>query len=475
MECALTHSGIDQAGALPPSADLIVVGSGPAGIAAAVEATRRGLRVIVLDENPASGGRVWQALEARGADNEEEDAGLALIRELVTGDAEIHHDAQVWSVETVGSGPVAGEAGGIVHWTEDGSARIRRGRRILLATGTTERPMPLPGWTLPGVMTIGAAQIALKTASLVPDSNTWLAGQGPLLWLYAVQALRAGGKLGGILDLSAPGGRWRALPRTAGAIADMRKGLAWIAELDAAGVQRLRATDLHAEANSTGAVSRITFKVKGKARTEICDLLLLHDGVIPSIQITRALGCAHAWHERQRYWKPVTDPWGETSVSGILVAGDGAGIGGATAAVASGRIAALGAAHALGHIDAATRDREAETARAERRRAMASRGFLDALHAPLPPAYEDATVVCRCEEITAGQIRDAARSGCQGLNQLKAYTRCGMGPCQGRMCATTAAEVLARERGVPAREIEPLQTRFPARPLTVGTLAGLKD
>ena len=117
--------------------------------------------------------------------------------------------------------------------------------------------------------------------------------------------------------------------------------------------------------------------------------------------------------------------------------------------------------------------REAVHTRLEREKALASRPFLDVLYAPRAFVPGDATLICRCEEVSAGQIREAAARGCQGLNQLKAFTRCGMGPCQGRMCGATAAEVLARARGVHAREIEPLHTRFPARPLTVGQLAEL--
>jgi bacterioferritin-associated ferredoxin len=139
----------------------------------------------------------------------------------------------------------------------------------------------------------------------------------------------------------------------------------------------------------------------------------------------------------------------------------------------SGHIAALGCAQALGMIDAATRDREAAPLRARRSRALASRPFIDTLFPPLPISPDDTVLICRCEEVSAAAIRDAVKLGCQGLNQLKAYTRCGMGPCQGRMCGPSAAQVLATARGLHPREIEPYRTRFPARPLTVGELSGL--
>ena len=257
----------------------------------------------MLDENQAAGGRIWQALEARGAADPDEQAGLALIRAFAASGTEVQYDASVWGIEPDGT----------VSWTSGGVARSVRAARIILATGTTERPMPIPGWTLPGVMTVGAAQIGLKTGGLVPGGDVWIAGQGPLTLLYAAQAIRAGGKLAGILDLSDPKARWRALRYLPAAIADIRKGLGWLWELRRAGVPILCATDVRAEGNGT--LQRVSFRADGRARTEAADTLLLHDGVIPSIQITRALGCDHVWDQGQRCWRPRTDDWGETSHS----------------------------------------------------------------------------------------------------------------------------------------------------------------
>ena len=157
----------------------------------------------------------------------------------------------------------------------------------------------------------------------------------------------------------------------------------------------------------------------------------------------------------------------------VFVAGDGGGIIGAKAAALAGRLAALGIAHDLGRIDRATRDKAAAPPRRAQARHLAIRPLLGKLYAHRPVRISDETLVCRCEEVTAGHIRQAAALGCLGLNQLKAFTRCGMGPCQGRMCGATAAEVLAAARGVTTELIEPLRTRFPTKPLTVGELAGL--
>ena len=446
------------------SPDLLVAGAGPAGMAAATEATERGLSVLVLDENAAPGGRIWQALEARGGSDRAERAGFDLVRRFRACGADLRCRATIWAIESDGQ----------VFWSADGAAHTAHPRRILLATGTTERAVPVAGWTLPGVMTVGAAQIALKTGGLVPHGATWIAGQGPLILLYAVQAIRAGGDIAGIIDLAPR--QWSFLPHVPAALrstGDLARGLLWRRAIAKAGVPWLRADTIRAEGRSE--LERIVIATSGRERVEIADTLLLHDGVMPSTQMTRAIGCAHAWHETSRYWYPVTDDWGATSEPFIYVAGDGAGIAGAEAAATGGRLAALGIAHELGRIDLTTRDDAARRLRATRRKQLAIRPLLEAAYPPLTLPVADGTLVCRCEEVTAGEIRDAARHGCLGMNQLKAYTRCGMGPCQGRTCGVIAAEILAAARKCPVPAVEPLRTRFPTKPLRLHELAALTD
>jgi len=433
--------------------DLLIIGAGPAGIAAALEASDRGLSVLLLDENTAPGGRIWQALERRGAKDADDRAALDAIARLRASSVDARYGATVWAIEPDRQ----------VYFSQNGKAAMAEPKTILLATGTTERPVPIPGWTLPGVMTVGAAQIALKTGGLLPGGRTWLAGQGPLLLLYANQVLDAGGRIAGVIDLSARGAGLKAAGRlTLSSLLDVRKGLAWRQRLSRAGVRWIRATALRAEGEET--LRSVTFATDHGTKTEPADTLLLHDGVIPSIQMSRAVGCAHEWSEAQHGWRPVTDEWGASSIPGILIAGDAAGIGGADAAFLSGRIAVLGL---LG------RQAEARDLQAKRRMRLGVRPFLDAAFRPLRLIPDDATLVCRCEEITVAQIRTAAKAGCQGMNQLKAYTRCGMGSCQGRTCGPVAIDVLAHATHTPHARIEPLRTRFPIKPVKVGALTSL--
>ncbi len=449
--------------------DLAIVGAGPAGMAAAVEAASLGLAVLLLDEQPAPGGQIFRNVERAHGDpalaGDYVEQGVALVREFRAAPGITYYPSTtLWHVDA---------ATLRLSVLRGGRSEEERAARLLLATGAQERPVPIPGWTLPGVMSAGAAQILLKTAGVVPQGPVAIAGQGPLCWLIAVQLLRAGASPVTLLETRcrkplatalATGGLWSGRKL-------LWKGLALMREARARGLRVI--SGIHGlQALGNDRVQEVRWL--GGAMP--CTTLLLHEGVIPSTHVTRALGLEHLWDPAQLCWRPVLDGWGGTSHPGIAVAGDGGGIGGWEAAVASGHLAALDAAFRLGRITEAERDRRAAQHRSTQRAALALRPFLHRLYAPTPEVLvppDDGTLVCRCEEITAGEVRAAARLGAIGPNQVKAFLRTGMGPCQGRMCGTTVAAVIAAERGVSIAEVGAFRPRAPFKPMTVGALAGL--
>jgi len=181
------------------------------------------------------------------------------------------------------------------------------------------------------------------------------------------------------------------------------------------------------------------------------------------------------WDDLQITWKPATDMWGATSVAGISVTGDGAGIAGAEAAAERGRIAALAAAQRLGKIDVPRRDHDAGAPRAALARFLRGRAFLDALYRPAKTfrVPRGDTLACRCEEVTAERIRATVPLGAIGPNQMKSFLRCGMGPCQGRLCGLTVAELIADVRGVSMEEVGYYRLRPPVKPISLGELAAM--
>ncbi len=454
--------------------DAVVIGAGPAGMSAAIGLRAHGMSVLVVDEQPAPGGQIWRAVEAVAPTptgallGDAYRSGAALAGRFRACGALYEPQTQVWQVEP----------GWQVYMTRAGRAERVRALQVVLALGAQERPAPFPGWTLPGVMTVGAAQILLKTSRQVPSEPVWIAGSGPLPLLYMTQLLRAGGKIAGWLDTAPARGWLRALPWAGAALAgwgEVRKGLGWLQELKAAGIQHVRGVTA-VRALGNGHLQELAYtRADGETVRVPASVLLSHEGVVPSIHMTLALGCAHRWDTQQACLAPDLDTWGQTSMQGVYVAGDGAGIGGALAACVRGELVALGAAKDAGRLPAEVATTRAAPLRKKLTGLLRLRPMLDALYPPraetIVPA--DETIVCRCEEITAGDVRKAAAIGQPGPNQLKSYTRAGMGPCQGRQCGYTVAHIIAAAQQRPVAEVGFYRIRPPLKPLTLGELASL--
>ncbi|HEY7244676.1 MAG TPA: FAD-dependent oxidoreductase [Xanthobacteraceae bacterium] len=449
--------------------DAAVVGAGPAGLAAAALCARSGLATVLLDEQPAPGGQIYRAVTASALPSgtvlgPDYWRGAALVRDALASAVHYVAGANVWGL--VREGEVAVSLAG--------RSRLVRANRIILATGAMERPFPIPGWTLPGVMSAGGAQILLKSSGLVPHGRIVLAGCGPLLWLLAWQYLNAGVRLAAVLDTTPRANRRAALRHAAMFAASpyLLKGLRLMLAVrrkvqvigDVAGL----------EAEGSDKVEAVVYRTScGEERRLPVDLLILHQGVVPNVNLAMSAGVTHRWSEAQLCFVPALDPFGSTNVPCLAIAGDGAGIAGAEAAQARGRLAAIAAIRAVRPQLSLAADEK--TARASLRRFERGRAFLDALFRPPPQLRmpRGDTLVCRCEEVSAQQILDTVALDCPGPNQMKAFLRCGMGPCQGRLCGLTVTELMAQARGVSPERIGYYRLRPPVKPITLAELAGL--
>jgi thioredoxin reductase len=457
--------------------DVAVIGAGPAGLAAATRAAGAGLTVVLLDEQETVGGQIYRAIERSDAQRREilgpdYVAGAALADAFARSGARYEPNASVWQVTRERS----------VHYLKDGKVGSFEAKRVVLATGALERPFPIPGWTLPGVLTAGAAQILLKSAGEVPTEPPVLVGCGPLLYLLGWQYVRAGVPIRALVDTTRHEDRWRAKRHMTSALRAwpyLAKGLQLLRALREAGMPiHEGADDLRIEGtpgdDGTERAHALSFSVRGVPQRIEANVFLLHQGVVPNTQFSWSLRATHHWDDAQLCFTPQTDEWGELDLAGIFVAGDGGGIAGAQAAEAQGELSALAIAAQLGAIDQTTRNRSAAPLLRRLAEVRRIRPFLDTLYRPRDEnrVPRDDVLVCRCEEVTAGDVRRFVELGCQGPNQAKSFGRCGMGPCQGRLCGLTVTEVIADARKVSPATVGYYRIRPPIKPLTLGELAG---
>lgn len=466
-----------------PEFDYVILGAGPAGMAAALTASEHGLKVLVLDEQSQPGGQIYRNIENFWKTRPKEFQKLGeeyqyagkMVHKFRMCSAEHLYERSVWHVSRDLR---------IYHVNTSGEQENLKpfavqAKKLLIAVGALERPMPFPGWTLPGVMACTAVDVLYKTSGLVPKGQVVLAGSGPLMLLIACRMLEAGVIIKAILDIgnrNSPLESLALIPRALRMPSYLFKGVSMIWKLRKAGIRIIKGIQ-SIEAIGKEKLEHVRF-IKGiKSETLKSDLLLLHHGVVPNVQMTRLLGCEHHWYEQQRYWEPKVDKWGNTSVEGVSIAGDCGRIAGSQVAKFSGHLAALEALYQLKIINKKERDQKSKPWFEQRNSHIAVRPFLDKLFQPskkwLVPEDEKC-IVCRCEEVTVGQIREAVQKGILSPDRVKSLFRCGMGPCQARMCGLIISEIIADESQLTPEEVGYFKIRPPLRPITLGQLSQIQ-
>lgn len=456
---------------------LTVVGVGPAGIMAAYTAAEAGVDVTLIDDNPLPGGQYYRQSPPEfkfsnplDAQSGRLDAPLILSK-LPHPKIRTMYNTQVWGVFEQHTLALADSVQSSLLQTE----------RIILATGAYDRPMAFPGWTLPGVLGAGATLRMIKTQWVLPGKRVLLAGLGPLQLALADALLKAGAEVVCVAEAANPYRGWQQLPKFWGHWDRLGEAFTYMTSLRRHHVPLLFN---HAIVEATGKDQVETAKIArldsqgtpipGTEQQFEVDAICLGYGLLPSFQLAAAFGCKLRYDEDLYWYAPVHNQQMETTQEGVFVAGDVTDISGAKVAIVEGQIAGLTAAHQFGFISEASLAERLASVYAELRRLNRLANALQKIYAFRPGLTrlaKDDTLLCRCEEVTYGQVKEALANGATDLHQVKLHSRSGMGYCQSRFCSVLIAPLIVQATGRPAAEIEPFTVRPPIQPLPLGVLA----
>ena len=451
--------------------DVIVIGSGPAGIASATAAAEQGLDVLVLDEQSGLGGQIYKNIERQQENiidilGDDYERGFTLIERFHKSNVTYLPESTVWKLGHKGN----------VFFSHKGKSTEFKGRRVVIATGAMERPQPFSGWTLPGVMGAGGVDALLKGDGVIPSGPITMVGSGPIMFLVAGHMKKLGVEVTHFFDTTPQDSIFRALPHLPNAlkrVGYMMKGVGMLAEtVRTTGKYRRNIKKFSAQGKER--VESLTVMQGNKKITVPATTVLVHQGIIPRTEFSRQLRIDHRWDSVQRYWYPILNNDGRTSSPAIFMAGDGAYVHGAVASEKKGEITGLTIAEDLGKVSESVNARKAKLIK-ELGYELNPRPFIDTLY-PAPPSMgdiDDEVTVCRCEEVNAGSIRKLVSIGQTTPEMVKALTRTGMGPCQGRMCSCSLSEIIASETHQDITKVGTHNIRPPVRNIGLGELANM--
>jgi thioredoxin reductase len=440
-----------------------IVGAGPAGIAAAGVLAAHGVAPIMIDEGRRAGGQIYRqpreglsldigALLGAEAENyRRTHAQFDRIKERI----DYRPQTLAWGIEER-----------TLHTAQGSAAATLEFDALILATGATDRTLPIPGWTLPGVFTLGGAQVLLKEHGCLIGRRVVFCGSSPLLYLAAKQYRQMGAEIVAVLDTTPFAAKATSVVDLMAVPGAFARGLGYMASLRRDGIALHHGVTLRAFEGATG-VEAVRFQTtRGDEITLACDAVGFGFGLRCETQLADLAGVELRYNDVFRQWLPHADVDGRCG-RGIYVAGDGATVGGAQAAALTGTLAGCAA---LDDFKIAVRDVDRARARRQVTRLRSfQRGLARAFAWPADTmsALDDRVMVCRCEGISAGELRGALRAdfGPTEVNRLKAITRCGMGRCQGRFCALPAAELTAQTLGVPLESVGRLRGQPPVKPI----------
>ena len=377
--------------------DVLVVGAGPAGLAAAYRAAQAGLRVVVIDDNPSAGGQIWRGEQTKPASREAQ----AWFKKIRSVDIQLINGARVFQQPRMGT---------LLAETSEGVCELSY-TNLVLATGARERFLPFPGWTLPNVMGAGGLQALVKTGLPIDGKRVVVAGSGPLLLAVAAY-LR--GRGADVLLIAEQASSTRLLKFGLGLVDKISQAFDLKRQLQ--GVRNFNSCWVVA-AHGTDKLESVTLFQRGKRWQVACDYLACGYHLVPNVELAELLACV------VENGCVKVDQYQQTSIANVYSAGEATGIGGLELSLVEGEIAGL--AIAGKHEEA----RRLFPVRVRQQKFAKLLNDTFALRDELRQLPAPETIVCRCEDVTFERLREH-----HSWRAAKLQTRCGMGPCQGRVC-----------------------------------------
>jgi NADPH-dependent 2,4-dienoyl-CoA reductase/sulfur reductase-like enzyme len=460
---------------------IVVIGAGPAGMAACDALLQNDLPVTLIDESNGLGGQYYKRFTAaadlsRGTEIDElRESGAEWARRLDDPRLTYLPNTLVWGIFPERR----------LALYVDVRVELMQADALLLAGGAVERVAAFPGWTLPGVMTAGGAQTLLAREGILVGRRFLLTGTGPLLLEIALEIAEAGGEIVAVVEGSSLSAPVRQLRKFVTQTKRMRQAFDYHRELRRRKIPLLSQHMIvaaHGDDHvSEAVVARIDGDwqpISGSEQRFAVDTVCLHYGFAASTELAHLAGAESAYDQRRGGWYIAHDDGMRTSASGVFVAGQTSGIGGADLAEATGRLAGLSIAHDLDYLPADQYTALTGDARREIDRGRQFAEMLNTTYTAGPGVNEPITsntLICRCEEVRAAQVDAAIEEGALDLNDVKRLTRCGMGFCQGRICSQVLVPYIAQKTGRSPEDIGQFHPRPPIKPVPLGALATMPD
>ena len=451
--------------------DVIVIGAGPSGVSAAIKCSEKGLKVLIIDSNENSGGQIYRAppksyIKKKAKSLRENLIQMKLSEDLKKNNIDTAYTHTVWQVSP-GYKIDAFNDNGTIQWTA---------KNLIIATGTYEKIIPFEGWTTPGVIGLAACTVMLKSHQTLPGNKIILAGNGPLLILVAYYVLKFGGKVEAIIDTSTKFQWIKSMLPLITNPENFIQGISWILKIIFSRVPIYSNSIVTKATNNTGEILVELKNIKNKKVKKInAEVLAVGHGLTPSTDITRLLRVEHIYNELKGGWIAKIDRYFRSSMRNLYITGDGSGISGAIAANDKGKLTAYAVLYDTNIINENEfKNKTDKILKKLNRYEIFAKGIANLNSTPkeLIENIGNDTILCRCEDITKKEIIQAIKKGAKNLNQIKTWTRFGMGPCQGRTCHYSVARVVSEELKCEVKDLSYLTGRTPIRPFPLDKAIG---